>query len=194
MRSKHNGPPRPSAIAIVRLLLIGMVPVGCSSMSNGTATLQARGGITSDSEFEYYGSWNGYPTNGGFDLDVRSYGLRASLNSEYVDVLAGADQHRIDGEDVPEASVGLRKRFPSTDPGSFYVEAAYRRGYGFNTPSGRTSYDGMETGLGAVFQLSDHWFLDLCLCVEWTMGDLDRENGDDHLNEVVFNAGLGVLF
>jgi len=26
------------------------------------------------------------------------------------------------------------------------------------------------------------------------MGDLDRENGDDHLNEVVFNAGLGVSF
>ena len=46
----------------------------------------------------------------------------------------------------------------------------------------------------AVSQLRDHWFLDLCLCVERTMGDLDRENGDDHLNEVVFNAGLGVSF
>lgn len=172
-------------------LVIGSVAAGCSSMSNGTATLQARGGLTSDTGFYYYGSGQGYAGGGGGDVDVRSYGARASFNTPIVDVIGGADEHRIEGQDVTETSLGLRKRFPSTDPGSFYVEAAFRRGYDLDTPSGRSDYDGMEAGVGAVFQLSEHWFLDLSFSVEWTLGDLDLENGDDHLNEVLFNLGVG---
>ena len=125
---------------------------------------------------------------------MRSYGLRASINTPFVDVIGGADEHRIEGQHLTETSLGLRKRFPSSDPGSFYVEAAFRRGFGLDTSSGRSDYDGMEAGFGGVFQLSDHWFLDLSLSVEWTLGDLDLENGDDHLSEVLFNLGLGFSF
>jgi hypothetical protein len=172
-------------------LMIGSVAAGCSSMSNGKATLQARCGITGDSGFYYYGSNQGYLGGGGGDLDLRSYGLRASINTTIVDVIAGADEHQVEDEQVGETSLGLRKRFPSTDPGSFYVEAAFRRGHGMDTPSGHSDYDGMEVGVGAVFQLSQHWFLDMSLSLEWTLGDLDLENGDDHLNEVLFNLGVG---
>jgi hypothetical protein len=175
----------------ILLVLSAPLATGCSSMSNGTATLQARGGITGDSELLYAVASLGSASQGGSDLEVRSYGLRASVNTQFVDVIGGADEHRIEGEHATETSLGLRKRFPSTDPGSFYVEAVYRRGHGLDTPSGHSNYDGMATGFGAVFQLSDHWFLDLCVAVEWTLGDLDLENGDDHLNEIVFNLGLG---
>lgn len=163
-------------------------------MSNGAATLQARGGITGDSLSYSYGSSAGYAGGGAADLELRSYGVRATINSTFVDVVGGADEHRIQGEHATETSLGLRKRFPSTDPGSFYVETLYRRGHGLDTPSGHTGYDGMASGLGAVFQLSEHWFLDIGIAVEWTLGDLDLENGDDHLNEVVFNLGLGFGF
>ena len=49
----------------------------------------------------------------------------------------------------------------------------------------------MEAGFGGIIQLDEHWFLDLGLSMEWTLGDLDLESGTDHLNEVVFNIGLG---
>ena len=160
-------------------------------MSNGTATLQARGGIRGDSEILWALASLGAASEGGSDLEVRSYGARTSLNSTFVDVIAGVDDHRIEDEHATETSFGLRKRFPSTDPGSFYVEAAFRRGHGLETPAGRTHYDGMEAAFGAVFQLGEHWFVDMSLSVEWTLGDLDLESGDDDLNEVLFNLGLG---
>ena len=172
-------------------VLIGSFVAGCSSMSNGTASLQVRGGLTGDSASYYGGSYGRVEGGGVENLALRSYGVRASINSPFVDVIGGTDEHRIEGQDVQEASLGLRKRFPSSEPGAFYVESVYRRGFDLETLSGRSDYDGMEVGFGGIIQLSDHWFLDLGFGLEWTLGDLDLENGTDHVSEMVFNIGLG---
>ena len=172
-------------------LLIGSFVAGCSSMSNGVATLQARGAVHRESDSYYHESRYGYGVEGGGNLALRSYGLRASINTPIVDVIGGADEHRFEGQHISEASLGLRKRFPASDAGAFYVEAAIRRGFGLDTLSGRRDYDGMESGFGGIFQLGDHWFLDVGFSVEWTLGQLNLASGRDHLSEVLFNVGLG---
>ena len=172
-------------------LWIASLATACSSTRNGTASLEARGGLTGKSAYVRSGSGQRIDSGGVEDLNVGSYGLRASINTIYVDLIAGTDEHRIEGQTVQESSLGLRKRFPSTDPGSFYVDAAFRRGFDLETASGRSDYEGLESGVGAIIQLDEHWFLDLSFVVEWTLGDLDLENGTDHVNEVLFNIGLG---
>jgi hypothetical protein len=173
---------------------IGSLAAGCSSTKEGIASLEALGSITGDSGhyYPYQGlDQGGYVASGGGDLNVRSYGMRASVNSPYVDLIAGTDIHRIEGQDIQEASLGLRKRFPSSDPGSVYVDAALRRGFDLETLSGSRDYEGAEAGFGGLIQLGGPWFLDLGLCVEWTFGDLDLASGKHHLNEVLFHLGMG---
>src|SRR5688572_30805705 len=105
-------------------------------------------------------------------FEIRSYGLRASLNSEIADIVVGFDRHRISGEEAREVCLGIRKRESLDEGGMTYFELLLRRGYDFEEPSGTTDYDGIELGGGALFEINEHLFLDIGLSLEVTLDRL----------------------
>lgn len=189
--------------APVLSLLIASFAAGCSSTSNGVASLEARGTAALHGDGGPGGSSSGYRSTdgsngpflsggGNWDTFLRSYGLRGSINTTVVDVIGGADEHRIEGQDVTEANAGLRKRFGESGAGTFYVDMEWRHGFGLESGSGRRDYDGMELGFGVIIQLSERWFLDLELGWERTFGQLELDSGREHLNEALFTLGFGL--
>jgi hypothetical protein len=188
---------------LVLLLLLASLAAGCSSTSNGVATIEARGAVALYGASEITGASRGYghyeasSAGGGFGIAgnlssaLRSYGLRASINMTGVDVIGGTDEHRIEGQDVTEANVGLRKRFGESGVGTFYVDMEWRHGFGLETSSGRRDYDGMELGAGVILQLSKRWFLDFGLGWERTFGQLELDSGREHLSEALVTLGFG---
>src|SRR5947207_99553 len=159
---------------LVLPLLVASLAAGCSSTSNGLMSLEARGTDALHGDGGSGGSTSTLISRiGDSDTALRSYGLRASINTPVVDVIGGTDEHRIEGQDVTEANVGLRKRFGESGVGTFYVDMEWRHGFGLETGSGRRDYDGIELGAGVILQLSKHWFLDWGLGWEKTFGRLE---------------------
>ena len=157
--------------------------------------LEARGAVGGESDSHSNSNDEQQPfVSGGTNLYVRSYGLRASLNSTYVDLIGGIDEHRIARQHIREEYLGLRERFITDNPCNVYIEAALRRGFDLETTSGTHDYDGMESGLGAIIQLSKHWFVDASFNYEWTFDRQHLTHSDDHLEGLLFNVGVGVSF
>ncbi len=164
----------PAVLEALAILFSGYV---ASDGSDPSAT--AKGGSTSQ-----------YDT---FDSDTffRSVGWRASINTPVVDIVGGMDRHWYDDQSVPESSIGLRKRFPGSEPGAAYVELLIRHGNDLDTISGPQDYDGIAIGFGGMAPIDEHWFVDLCLVYERTLEQVHIEGDDDYLSDLMFRVGIG---
>ncbi len=125
------------------------------------------------------------------DTFFRSVGWQASINTSMVDVVGGMDRHWYHSQSVPESSIGLRKRFPGSEPGAVYVEVLARHGTDLDTNSGPQDYDGFAIGFGGTAPLDKHWFVDIGLVYERTLERVDIEGEDDHLSDIMLRFGIG---
>ncbi len=163
-----------AALEVIGILFSGYVASDGSDPSS-----QAKGGSTTQ-----------YDT---FDSDTffRSAGWRASINTSVVDIVGGMDTHWYHDQSVPETSIGLRKRFPGSEPGAAYVELLLRHGNNLDTSSGEQDYDGIAIGFGGIAPISEHWFVDLCLVYERTLDAVHIDGDDNYLTDLLFRFGIG---
>jgi len=181
--------------------------LGCKSGPLGIVSIEPRAAATAnvllnlvalESGATYEGDPEREPATYSFSAtpEVRSYGWRASLNSEAVDLVFGEDRHRIDGEHVREHCLGLRLRSPKKDDSIGYFQVLWRHGYDFDGPSGSTDYDGIEAGGGALIQLDEHWFFDIGLSIESTFDRLEVHSGGrtEYVVDLLLHCGLVFAF
>jgi hypothetical protein len=167
----------------------------CSPMQNGVVAVEGRGALTG--ETLAYAAGAVLAGAGGHSVDVDNdavgtvgFGVQAAINTSAIDVIGGFDERRIHHESVPEVSVGLRKRFGAPES-PFYVFALAR-----STRSDTDSADvfnGSALGIGLLIQAGKHWFIDTNLAWEHT-NDIAIPNGDEQIDEGVFQLGIGWAF
>jgi hypothetical protein len=165
---------------------------GCSSTSNGTVAIEARGAMTIESAGTVaagaLASAGGY--SGGAETQGLGFGVGAAINTTVVDVIGGYDQRKYDGHEVPETSIGLRKRF-GPDKSPVYAFALARSTQ--NGTDGEVVFNGTALGLGLIVQFHPHWFVDMSMALERT-SHLDIDPERSRHDQGVFQIGVGYAF
>jgi hypothetical protein len=154
--------------------------------------LEARGAMTIESAGTVaagaLASVGGY--SGGAETEGLGFGVGAAINTTVVDVIGGYDQRKYDGREVPETSIGLRKRF-GPDKSPVYVFALARSTQ--NGTDDEVVFNGTALGLGLIVQFHPHWFVDLNMAFERT-SHLDIDPERSRHDQGVFQIGVGYAF
>jgi hypothetical protein len=184
----------PMASIRIGLGIASLLVCACSSTSNGTFAVEARGAIAIESAGAVaagaLAGAGGHNPGGNIDVDFLGYGVGAAINTTVVDVVGGFDQRRFDDDYVPELSVGLRKRF-GVKESPVYVFALARSDR--SDTLGEVGFNGSAVGLGLLVQITPRVFVDLSGAYERT-GNLAVDPARSRYEQGVFRFGLGFSF
>jgi hypothetical protein len=180
-------------LCIVTLSLLALT--ACSPMKNGLVDIEGRGALSGEvlavgAAVVFAGPGSHTFDSDHEDVETLGWGVQAAVNSPAIDLIGGFDERVIHHESVPEVSVGLRKRFGPIDT-PLYVFALARSSR--SDTSSDDVFNGSALGLGLFVQAGKHWFIDTNIAWEHT-NDISIENGDEQIDEAIFQFGIGWSF
>lgn len=175
--------------SVVSLVLVSLLATACQSMSEGVLSLEGRAIVYHDTSVDDVDAATSFDES---DVDVSGYGGQAAFMTPIVDVVGGVEWREFQDEDVPELSIGLRRRFFELWKLHPYIEANLRYGSDLDTGVDEDDYTGWNAGLGALLDVTDRLFLNARLMYEVT--PIDLPSGETDIDGVIGTLGVGLAF
>jgi hypothetical protein len=188
-QSSNRGSFSMKCLSIAWVVPAALVGSACQALSGDVLSVEARAMVYDDSSVDDFDAATSFDRE---DVDATGYGVQAALNLPIVDIVAAVDRREFQDESVPELSIGLRRRvfgFWRLHP---YVEGNLRFGRDLDTGVEEDDYTGWNAGLGAMLDVTDHWFLNVRLMYEST--PLELPGDDTHIDGLIGTVGLGFAF
>lgn len=163
----------------------------CQSMSEGILAVEARAILYEDSQIDDFDAASNF---GDDNVDLTGYGIEAAFMTPILDFIGGIDQREYEDEKATELRLGLRRRFLELWRVHPYIAADLRYGFDLDTGTDEADFTGWDAGIGALLDVTDHFFLDFRLVYEATGDDIDVAGEDTSIDGVVGTFGLGWSF